>query len=430
LKLHSPAIFLPLLVAAAIGFSYWAVSIEQQMTAEREFSRLLREEPRAVVEARESGLDIPRRGRSHSYFADLLTTELFPPPYDQAVSEVGKALLYRPLDSKIWVQAARFLLFLGEDQRARAALNVSDQIDPRFPIQRIEAIRLWGLLDDSDRAMEIAQNVARLGSPFREQAAGELAGIGIDPPRIFSLVSYEGITSEGLFLLTQAIIDADPARVEETILELPKEVVREDEFRRQLAVLLEKTRRFTILLSLWAMEGAELEESLPGLFAANADLSLPARADLFPLGWQSPKDIGDLEVRWIAPNPSGSDSSGMMEINIGSESGRQIKWTPYRTIIPPNVPVRITLNVRQEPFFGGVLTMRGRTPHNLVHGPSTDPRQSGWVDLSLVVPAQPTPEVLSVELEWERRGEGTGETRQFIFIGSIAFADPADGTLP
>ncbi len=400
------------------------------MNSEREFSRLLRDEPRAIMEAKESGLEVPRRGRSHSYFADLLAVELFPPPYERALSEVGRALVYRPLDSQIWVQAARFLLFLGEDQRARAALNVSDQIDPRYPIQRIEAIRLWGLLDDPDRAMSIARNVARLGSPFREQAAGELAGIGIAPPRIFSLVSYDGIGSEGLFLLTQAIINADPARVEETIRELPTEVIREHEFRRQLAVLMERTRRFVILLSLWAMEGVELEEPLPGLFTANADLSLPPKAGVFPLGWQAPKDVGDIEVRWVAPSPSGSDTSGMMEIAVGSESGRQFRWTPYRTIIPANVPVRITLRVSQEPFYGGVLTMRARTPNNLVHGPATDPRQGGWSELALVVPAQPKPEVLNVELEWVRRGEGVGETRQAIFLGAVAFSDPTLESAP
>jgi hypothetical protein len=319
---------------------------------------------------------------------------------------------------------------MGEDQRARAALNVSDQIDPRFPIQRIEAIRLWGLLNDPDRAMTIAQNVSRLGSPFREQAAGELAGIGIAPPRIFSLVSYEGITSADLFLLTQAIVDANPARVEETIRELPPDIVREEEFRRQLATLMEKTRRFTILLSLWEMEGVDLEEALPGLFIANADLSLPARAGVFPLGWQSPIDVGDTEVRWVAPSPSGSDTTGMMEIMVGSESGRQFKWAAYRTVVPANTPVKVTLRVSQEPFFGGVLTMRARTPTDLIHGPVTDPRQGGWSDLSLVVPAQEKPEILDMELEWGRRGEGAGDTRQAIFLGAITFADPTQEPAP
>ncbi len=423
MKLHHPIPYTILLIVTAVLLTWWTVGIHQRMTVDRNFSRLLNGSPRQIIEATEAGIPIPNRARSRSRLAEVYTQEVFPPNYDRAFEEVSTVLPLHPLDSTLWVQAARFQLFRNMSQEARAALNVSDQIDPRYPIQRIQAIRLWGLLGDQERAINIARNVGRLGSPFREEAAGELAGIGVSPRQIFEIVGGTGLTSDELYAMTSAIIDADPSRVEDAIRQLPPEVVREPDFRRRLAVLLERTKRYHILLLLWEMEDVELQEPVPGLFVSNIDLSLPARAGTFPLGWQVPQDAADVAVRWEAASGGAAPEAGRLEFAIGSEAGRRVRWPIYRTVVPPNKPLSITIHVRQEPFYGGELTFRVRTGSDLIHGPKTDPRVAGAADLTLKLPAQPRADILNLELDWERRGLDAADQLTRLYIDGVTFVD-------
>jgi hypothetical protein len=289
--------------------------------------------------------DLPQSARLR--LASAYSREVFPPRHDLAIPFLRDALLDAPGDATTWNAYARTSLLLGEREWATSALRRADLLDPRYPRQRIESIRLWHLLGEEPRALEVAEQVASLGLASRTAAARELMELRYPPARVFAILDAATLPPGDLLGFCWAIRTRSPELNRAGYDLIPPTALKDDAFRDGLAELCLNPVEPHTLARLWRLEaGVDVTPDGP-VRLSNPDLGLPPFGGGFPLGWLRLEKPREREVSWLAPGRGAAPSRGTIEIRWVGEEG-EAYFPFYRLLIPPGTGRTIALRVRVE----------------------------------------------------------------------------------
>lgn len=334
-----------------------------------------------------------------------IDTRVWPPNYEGAANAVTKALTLDPLNARYWIYLGRYMYFQGDQDAAREALAFSEKIDPLYAPQRLDAIPLWRLLGEEERAREIARQVAALSSEEQMAAAEKLVRSGYSPAEIYEIIGSDEMTTRELFLFVRRIRVGDKEQMADLFALLPEDIYSDqdqlDEFARLAAVPLvpSASQRF------WAAKyGIQLPAG-ENLLYLNGDLKTAPYADPFFFGWQPvPPHLFYIKGTWHPPEDDAD--RGEMHFTFDESPERTgTNWVIYRTPLPARVAVAIQLDVRLEPPGRSDATIYVSLDREREIAGTPARRIDGWQTLSVKVPAQSEGALLELFLRRSRVGE-------------------------
>src|SRR5690606_13520823 len=127
--------------------------------------------------------------------------------------------------------------YQGKREVAGVSLRRSDELDPRYPTQRMESIKLWMLLGDVDRAVELARNVGLMDFELRIEMAKTLRMLGKTPAEIFQLLDGQELTIGQMTRFLSFLWSQSPARMCELFAQFPATMYQDIANRRAIAEL-------------------------------------------------------------------------------------------------------------------------------------------------------------------------------------------------
>lgn len=263
---------------------------------------------------------------------------LFPPDLAAAHAATARRIAIEPFDSPPWLRLARLHFRMGRPAEALAALRVSDRLKPGFPDERLDAIQLWALLGERDRARDLAAAVAALGDAPSLLAARELRMLDWDAADALAAVTPERspvaqAKAAVLFFGTDA--DANAA----VFAALPRTAVSEPEARRVLLEASLSPLLPEMAVNLWRVDAMPrvAAAELPGGTILLDSPTLGERPPLRgPLGWQLSEDA----------TYRSEDGAGSLRVLM--QNPRGFSLPVYRMIVPAGVSGEVTLDVEVD----------------------------------------------------------------------------------
>lgn len=421
-------------VAMALGFIVLGWAAGQWGSARSEASwrgRLGTESASALAQAE----DMPAGVETLRLLADVHTENLFPPDYAKAQALIEKALLRAPMHSVLWMGLARCQLFSSQEKTARFSLEQSDRLDPNYPSQRLEAVRLWHLAGNRERSLHIARRLAGLGTLSREPAVGELIRMGYEPAEVVEALGLTALPPGDMGPLLDVLRVANAESMERLFAILPDGNFQDRTFRDHAARVVCQPaliRTANRLLELHSPDGVRTVAGSAGtsesLVVDNADLRLPAFSRPFHLGWQVAPTMGWVSTSWI-PSSSNGLSHGQIRLVLqdpGRPGREGFRWIFHRFLLPANsgINVRHRLRVATEAAASyRILAVVNRS--DTFVGKDTIPDEMTYQTLDVRIP--PREEASMVELILDRREkqkEGVG--KEEVYLGGIEVVrDPA-----
>lgn len=337
---------------------------------------------------------------------------MFPPRYSQARRLLQQAITANPLQSVLWMDLARCEFFLGNPSTAKAALLRSDQLDPQYPSQRIEAIRLWHLLEEPERAKALAVRLGRVTGSAQISVIRELIASGYSPADVYELLRFATLAPDSLAALVRHLRVENSRLMNDLFRKIPASAYDHEAFRHEAIRIALNPLLPEVIHKAWRAEThvpaqpvGENENDEQSLLAVNLDLSSPAFSSALPLGWQNVSEVPWIAASWIAPTSPGSplNSPGHIRLVFDDSPARPtapFRWLFYRLIVPPDSPLDVRADIQLlEPNrnvcrLAAVVNQR----HSHRSLPASD-RTSDWQALLVSLPPQSDWSLLELYLE-------------------------------
>lgn len=402
-----------LVILPALLVLYWGFDQARLGAQRHELITSLAQNPDRILELRDR-FHMPQ---GHLAVATYATRDIFPPERDLAMEAIGRALAAEPLSSRAWQALARERLLDGQDDAARQALALADRLEPRFPRQRLEAVRLWRLVGDSRRSLETALEVAALGPRYRREAALELLLAGTSPAEVFTVLGGPRLAPGAAVELAAVLHNSNLQQMSDLVALLPPDAAHDEEARRQLAALLLRPLQPKRLLELWTLEDPPPQTGFDGIPLANRDLLAPPFFNRFPLGWLAPQERGAVRVIWLSPlEPADTGRIRTVLPDLGPPFHRGLL---YRLLLPAgqggSLPVRLRATPSEQVQVEVTLREGDRTTARV----RLDSASDDWQALSLPLPARETPTIGVVAIEVRRLGKETAWRETHVEFGPI-----------
>lgn len=457
-RLHRLAIA----AAAAALLAAWGASRVASAGRAGQWRAVLGDEGPAAAET----LGPPPASADMQRLARYRVDSRMPPDYDGAESLIADALRRAPLRSSLWIDLARIRLFRGDADGARVALARADALDPGWPAQRLESSRLWFLLGDDQRGMELAASVADWDDESLVDAVESLCQSGFSPAEAWTRLAAQRSPSEAALakllgrlhsrddaamaalwrVLPQASIAADPSLrsaaaniFADPLVPQALESLWRTRADGQLAAILDSPRVLAENPRLtsdprrwmrkidWVENPNEPPPKLGWLDALRApkkppELGLDSAEAKFPLGWRPfPENVWV----WTAyEDPAPGQNHGVLELYISGQSNAAktgIAWQLCTLMVAPGEqPVVLTLPTATAPrglSIVRLLAFVGR--EEVASSRDSDWSSEEWQALSVVVP--PSQDYRLVTLVMQRRVRDTESTESpRIRVGGVA----------
>lgn len=346
--------------------------------------------------------NVPIDPAVYSKLAEMYSRDFMPPDNAQARAMLGEAIRLAPLDSLYWLRVSEQNLLLGDREKAIAALRMSDDLDPRWPRQRLDAIRLWRIVGERDRALTLGIQIASLGSPYNEIAARELLDNGFTTPEVMKAVGFEKRSPAQMARLIGAMARRPGVSLEDLWAVVPESARGDAELRNEMATIAVQRRRYSLLQEMWKYEPDQLVTLAPGLVVKNTDLRRSPLGRTYELGWQEPIDGGsDVTTKWVAPGGLAGDS-GKLDVDIGPYAPEQLWWPMYRLIIPADTAVDLGARVSINPGVRTVAEVRVMVENEWFSNATTSGVNDRPEDLRHAIPPAPEPRMATIHISWRR----------------------------
>jgi hypothetical protein len=339
---------------------------------------------------------------------------VFPPQYAQARNHLQQAIVVNPLQSVLWMDLARCQFFSGNRSAAEASLLRSDQLDPHYPLQRLEAIRLWHLLDHPERAKALAIRLGRMSGSVRIGVIRELIASGYSPAEVYDLLRLAALAPESLATLLRQLRVENPGMMRALFQKIPDSAYEEESFRREAVRIALDPLVPEVIYKAWRMDTPSpaqplgVEESAENpLLAANLDLSTPAFSSDLPLGWQNVPELPWIEASWIAPTPESflQREPGHIRLLFNDSPERpssDFRWVFYRMIVPPGWILEVCARIQSlQPDQHDCRIVAVVNQRHSYRSSLAEERISDWRELKLSLPART--EWFLLELLLERK---------------------------
>ncbi|MDX2175878.1 MAG: hypothetical protein SF028_05350 [Candidatus Sumerlaeia bacterium] len=341
--------------------------------------------------------DPPRTHGASRELARAAEEGFFPPRNDEAARFIEEALRLDPLRAGLWMQHARLRIAQGRRTDARISLLRSDELDPNFPAQRLEAVQLWVLLGETGRAYQTARQLAAFGPRRRNEAARELTRSGLPPEVTWHQLGGEALEGAELGDFLKALDSRNAAENARLLDLVPAARLADAEFRRRaLEVALDPPLAGWID-RLWRPSDPATTDSL-ALDAPRLDQF--ALADPWPLGWQHPGPRNRLRADAYSP-PNSARPYGTLSLRFtdwGEDAPRAFGWRFYRLPVPAGETAAFRLSVRLEPPGSSRVRLLLREGRSRRDGTETTPAGE-WQELSVLLPAEDRDRVVDLQVE-------------------------------
>jgi len=354
----------------------------------------------------------------HHAAANHASRSLFPADHTRARDEARSAIFADPLNALGWLIYARESIYLDDREHARAALETSDRLDPRYPTQRLEAIRLWALLGEPQRATELAAHLGALGSGFRSSAAAELVSTGVDSRVALSVTGGKHLEGSQLMEVLEAMAAVSSSALRDVWPSLEEAKWEDPDVRRRLSRLAERPPVFPAILALWSHDEA-LEFAANGIPVANQDLSRPPFKSGLNFGWQPAPLEAAATGAWNPAGPSEEPARGAVRLEFLRGTADRFRWTAYRTSLPAGVGCVVRFRVRLVPSNRSEVILYATGSGKAQKGDLSRADLTGWQDLSVTVPARDQAEVVSFVLDWRRKGVPGVSEEIVLFVDGL-----------
>lgn len=362
---------------------------------------------------------MPANPGLYASLAEVYSRDLMPPDNERARELLGEAIRLAPLDSIYWLRLAEQNLLLDQREAAIAALRVSDQLDPRWPDQRLDAVRLWRILGDRERAMELGVQIARLRDlGLTEVVSSELLDNGFPTSDVLAAIDFARRPPGEMSHLISAMAKRPSVSLDELWKAVPEGSRQDNELRTELAKLAEQRGRHELLLELWKYEPDSLTTLAPGLVTKNTDLRRSPMGQTFVLGWQPPVLETDVRTTWIAPEGM-AGATGKLEVDIGPYSRDQLWWSVYRLVIPADMAVDLGARVSINPGVRTVAEVRVLVDGEWFANATTSGANDRTEDLRHAIPPAARARVATIFISWRRVAETDSLTQSKLVVHSV-----------
>lgn len=360
--------------------------------------------------------------------AALRSERLIPPDHRSAERLIARAIAMEPLRSDLWVRIARHFIFTGQPEKARAALRRSDELDPSFPSQRLEAVQYWALLNDRDRAIELARSIARLDPQGTDEATRALLRIAVPADEIFDIVNAAALTPARAAAILPEMRSGDMQVMRRLYQKLPANFLNDRAFRQAIAPFFAQPVMLAECQSLWNLERPGLQSvplALDGpLLVDNPELAISPFTNDFFFGWQALPASSAWSAFWNAPEGAANDVDDRLRITFDDvvvTSDKKLDWEFYRLPLPPSkVPIIAEVTIRADPPESSQCRMLLRLDGITVGGERSDVSRAGWQQLTTIIPPSDSARLCELVLERNRRPGMLNHTSR-VSIRRIAF---------
>jgi hypothetical protein len=411
----------------ALAALLWGVQQARLGAQRHDLVTTLARDPDRILELRHR-FHMPQ---GHLAVASYATRDVFPPDRALALEAIGRALAAEPLSARAWQALARERLLEGQDDAARQALALADRLEPRFPRQRLEAVRLWRLAGDSRRSLETALEVAALGPQYRREAALELLLAGSSPAEVFTVLGGPRLAPGAAVELAAALHNSRLDQMSDLVALIPAAAADDQEARHQLAALLLRPLQSERLMELWRLEDPPPQTAFDGITLANRDLLAPPFFNRFPLGWIPPQERGAVRVIWLSPlKPADTGRIRTVLPELGPPFHRGLL---YRLLLPAGPARQLPLRVRATPAGQVQVEVTLREADRTTARVRLDPTCGEWQALPLPLPARDAPAIAVVAIEVRRLGKENTWREALVEFGPIghpATGSPSPFTIP
>lgn len=399
------------------------------------------------------GKAVPSRSSALRQLARLHEKNSFPPQYPSAQRHLKQAIQKNPLQSVLWMDLARCQLFSGKRDAAQASLLRSDELDPQYPLQRLEAIRLWHLLDQPERARTLALRLGRMTGSVQVGVIRELLASGYAPAEIYDLLRFATLAPDRLAEVLRHLRVDNAQFMQELFRKIPDTAYEDEIFRREAVRMALNPLVPEAIYKAWRVDSPAPAHLLDPdgamdtpMLAANLDLSTPAFSSALPLGWQNVSEVPWIAASWIAPTQATvlQKDPGFIRLVFDDSPERpsaDYRWLFYRMIVPPDSELDISVRIRllQENRNSCSLLAVANQRHSHRSASAND-RVSGWQELKLSLPARSDWYILELHLErktLDASQSGSHEvdlggvvlrSRRIASTGSESLSNPSDPT--
>lgn len=428
---HSPRKLVTFACAAALiaGWSFWQWKDTRAIASQNDEVFSLPSADLLEVNTKE----IPNRVGAYSKIATLRGTRQIPPDHRGAVEYLGRALAIEPLRSDLWLRLSRHLLFLREKDKARAALLRSDELDPVYPEQRMEAAKLWALLGDKPHAIKLMTRIAALDSTARFDAIPTLHLLSVPSDELFTLIGGEKLPMQDVLDILPSLKTSDATVMEKLWRKIPATYRDDPDFANAAAAIYSSPVVYTVATQLWEKSSKTVTRNPIGSDGLVVFLDDPAMTrnvlnDSFYYGWQEFPRTTWVRADWDGARGEEKDVATVRMTFTGSGAPtmqRDFEWVFYRLPLPPTQKaLMVSMEVFPNPASESICRIGARINGRGVGGTKTEWSREEWQTLSVVIP--PSAETRLVELVFQRNRRGTGaDASSKVYITGFKISEAA-----
>ncbi len=363
--------------------------------------------------------------------ADYFSEDVFPPDNALALEHCKQAILLDPLFSKSWMMAAREQIYLGNDDQARVALSRSDELDPHYPAERLQAISLWNFLGDRDQGLAIAEAIGRLGKEYRADVAQELILNGYSLEEIFAVTRFDQLGPDELIPILEQFHQFGQQHWPEVIARIPDYAYSDSEFRHSMSRMASESLDTDLLVRLWQLEKGNPVLEANRVWLNNQDLNSPAFDRHFTLGWQPISEDLDLSLAWRSVEGRLTlRRDGFLELKIPRYRKKPFHWTFYKALVLPGEETVLAVQLASHPEDQNDVRLIAKAPRLRVGGTSIDSHTIEDQELQVLLPASDYPMIYEFILEWSPAFNESRSTASTITLQAIGAAVPPSEPAP
>ncbi|MCC6547326.1 tetratricopeptide repeat protein [Candidatus Sumerlaeota bacterium] len=368
---------------------------------------------------------IPNRANAYVKMAALVGTRKIPPDHKGAVEYLGKALAIEPLRSDIWLRLTRHFLFLRDREKARAALSRSDQLDPVYPEQRMEAAQLWAMLGDRERAVAVLGRISALDALTRKESIRTYHLLSVPSDEIFTDIGGEKLSMAEVQDLLPQIKSADADSMKRLWAKIPAKYREDRDFANMAARLYSTPLIYPIVEEIWRKRSTDFVEIVvngaPPILAENAGMTKDPLNGDFYFGWQEFPRTNWVRAEWVEGPTEGRNGASVRMTFSGSgvpTMQRDFEWVFYRLPLQPTaVPLAVSIDVLPSPATDSICRIGARINGRGFGSPQTKWNEQGWQTVTVVVPPAEEARVLDLAFQRNRRGTGADAASKVFMSG-------------
>ncbi|MCC5876299.1 MAG: hypothetical protein JJU11_08800 [Candidatus Sumerlaeia bacterium] len=420
MKFRSEGISLLIRFGIAAGLLTWgAVVLWSQAKWETWISQF--NEAEDVTSFFEELDTVPGRSAAYRTVAFSSVNSIFPRQWDATLQATESWIELRPFAPEPWVYRGQALFMTGNREQGLAALEFSARVAPGFPASRLQALPVWVMAGERDKAISLARDVAALDHQASMEAAAVLQASGFPSHEVWSHSLGNNLPPREAARLLRTIHRSTPDAQVRVYSAFSDEILDDPKFRELIVTEITTPPASNALRDLWQRhhENKVVYISLNnGSFLLSSPSQPHMPGEGFYLGWQNPPGgiARSLTVR--------SSEIGERWRIAYRESNNQRHWVVHRGVImEKSGPFEVSLLIQaigsgSQPFRLVLITPGGE-----FSGPWKSPDSRGTFQLTATVPLPVEAGILEVRLQ--NRGTTPFQPTPEFDVISLRIDDPA-----